>query len=97
MVKKKSAVFNNSLNIAPKGVSGSKQDRHQSIKVDYKDVASALANSDLNSQEETGHITGLHFPAYTIVVEKVGGNKYKGWDTFGWNVRIRPKQKEHAE
>lgn len=87
----------NRVQIVPSGVSGLKQDSSNDFQVDYTHVARAIANSDLNSLEENGKITGLHFPHYTITVEKLDGSKHRGWDTFGWTIWVKPKHREAAK
>src|SRR5258708_12295 len=79
------------VTVVPMGMSGNKKESSNRTRVNYSHVAKAVENSDLNSQEETGHITGVHFRDYTIIVEKICGNKYRGRDTFGWTVWIKPK------
>jgi hypothetical protein len=93
MAKRGSAIPKDSVTIVPTGISGSKQENPERIHVDYEAVARAMENSDLNSQEETGNVTGLHLRDCTILVQKLAGSKYRGPDAFGWLVWIKPKPK----
>lgn len=92
MVKKNSAQLKNQATIVPTSVSGSRHKCTKSLDVDYNAIASAIENSDLHSREESGNVTGLHRRDCTILVQRLTGNKYRGRDTFGWLVWIKPKR-----
>jgi hypothetical protein len=83
----------NQVTMVRAGVSACKEESSRPIQVDYDAIARAIADNDLHHQEETGNLTGLHLRHCTILVQRLAGNKYRGWDTFGWTIWIKPKHR----
>ena len=93
MRKKNAAKLRGAVKTAPMDVSGRKQDYAERVRVDYDAIARALADNDLNSQEHSNHVTGVHLQGYTILIQRLVGNKYRGLGTFGWTIWVKPKQR----